>query len=645
MAPPLRQLLTTANIDKKLAAILAGLGLVLLILAATVFSSLIMVQVSVTVLLASGVYLLLRMRRRASPVKKDSDGPRTAPAPPQPYPRFHRVLDIAFWVLLSASLITLWQGVYARPLSFLIVISVMSSIVAIQVFTNKNTAYCLTKVLIIGLLLRASAWYQFPSPVGSDSIMEVEYLRQLIATGHTGDFMGSYIYYPIAYIFTACASFTTGLGAKDSFFLLAVVEVISLVFLFLVGRQLFDKKIGLLAALLMAVFDWHVFWGFWLKAMTLGIALLPILIFLLLASRQKGKLFTFSVLSLLVLVIAILIHPFSTVAVVTVLILGWLSFLVCKNLQAKGEFKQPVTLIFVLLSLVAALGYWMYASGFWLYVGSTIAYALSFDAGGVAMYSLPRSTAVLTWQKLPVLVLTFLTILGCLSIFNIRKLEGKAISHVWLALVAIAMVILTFILFSMPELGAFEASRWYVFMGLIVAVPAAYGLLIIFSRRGWHSVVALFLSVLLLSGIMTTSHIASVDSVIPWDHGIRDAFTSSEIAAAQTVSRGLELSDSQLSSEGAMIYTDCYYAQVFCYEVHLPLYRVRDATRIYRGQLKEYQGILMLRRAVAEEVVQATFVGGHEQFVMDEAKYQAYIDSPQSILIYDNGAVKGLRQR
>ncbi len=640
MAVRFKQHLTLVDIDKKLAFILLGSGLILLILAAAVFGSLLLLQVSVILLLASGVYLLWRIRRRPSPIEKDVAEAQDAPVL---RPRFSQLLDIAFWGLFITSLVIISQEAYARPLSFLLLVSVMAAILAVEIFTGKKTAYCLIKIAVIGILLRASAWYQFPSATGTDPILEVNIIRQLLATGHMGDFMFGYNYYPIAHIFTAFTSFTTGLGPKDSFFVLAVIEVISLVFLFLVGRQLFNKKIGLLAALIVVVFDWHIYWGFWIKAQTLGIAWLPMLIFLLSASRQKGRALPFSILIILVISLTILTHPFATAAAVTIIIIAWLSFMICKNLQAEEKFEQPVTLTMVLLFLVATLGYWMYASGFISYIGFAINYALSFDTGGVAMYSVPKSVAVLTWQKLPILTLMFFTILGCLSIFNIRKLNRKVLSQVWFALVCGAVVILDLILFYLPELGAIESMRWHVFMGLIAAVPAAYGLLNIVGRKVWRGSIILFLLVLSLSGIMTTSHFASVDLVIPWEHQRRHAFTSSEMAAAETVSQMAGLTPAQAPQGKTKIYTDFIYALLLEYEFQLPHDKIVDASPLYKKGLKDYHGILMLRRAVTD-IISATFEGGHEDFVMDQSQYQSLVDDPQSCLVYDNGVVQALER-
>ncbi len=335
-----RQFLTLESSDKKLALAFAGIGIISVILTTTVFPSLLILQASVTLLLASAIYLFLRTRRRVSPIGED-EGKSTSTTLLQPH--ISKLLDITFWGLLIAGLIILSQGLYARPLSFLILVSIMSSILAVQIFAGKNTAYCLIKIVIIGLLLRATAYYQFPGMVGYDSVAEVNFLSQLVANGHIGDFMKGYQHYPLAYYLTASTSFITGLGAKDSFFVLGIIEVISLVFLFLIGRQLFNEKTGLLAVVIMAVFDWHTRWGFYVKAMTLGIAWVPIIIYLLLNSRRKGNP-TFLILGILSMFLIVLTHTFVTTVLLVILFFSWLIFRILRNIQSKKEFEPPITL-------------------------------------------------------------------------------------------------------------------------------------------------------------------------------------------------------------------------------------------------------------------------------------------------------------
>lgn len=634
-----KRLLTPVDIDKKLAIILFGLGLIVLILAIA-FGPLLLIQVSVTSILASGVYLLLRMRRQARPTEEDLTG---APSAPLLQPRFSQLLDIAFWGTFITSLFLISQEAYARPLSFLILISIMSSILAIQIFANKNTAYCLLKVLIIAVLLRASVWYQFPGPVGRDPIVELDYVRQLVAVGHTGLHMGAYMHYPVAHILSASTHFATGLGLKDSFFILGVIEVMSLVFLFLIGRELFDKKIGLLSTLIMAVCNWHILWGFWMKGMTLGVAWLPILLFFLLASRRKGMRLPLLIFSILIIFLVILTHTVSSLVILVTLVMAWLSSLICKALPGKEKFEQPVTSAIVMLSLVALLGYWMFVSGFIGYIGIVIKGAVSVDVivEGPAMPY--RSAGVLTLQKLPALMLIFFAILGCLSIFNIGKLGRKVLSQVWLVPVAGGMVILTFLLYYIGELGALAADRWFVFMSLLIAVPAAIGLLSMLGRKGWCNLGMLFLLLLLLSGIMTTSAEANITQVVPWVVRSRDAFMSSEMAAAETVSQMADLTPAQTPQEETKIHTDYLYKVLLQMEFQVPYDKLVDASPIFKEELTEYHGVLMLRSAVTDMVLMS-YEAGHLYSEVEQSQYQSLVDDTQAILIYDNGMVKALKR-
>ena len=636
----LRQLLTPVDIDKKLALILLGLGLIVLVLAAIVFGSLLVMQASITVILASGVYLLLRRRRGASLAKENID---RAPSALSLQPRVSQLLDIAFWGISIASLILISQQAYARPLSFLVLVSIMAAILAVEIFTGKNTSYCLVKVLIIAVLLRASVWYQFPGPVGRDPIIEMDYVRRLIDVGHIGTHMGAYHEYPVAHILTAFTYFITGLGLKDSFFILGIIEAMSLVFLFLIGRQLFNEKIGLIAALIMAVCNWHILWGFWLKGMTLGVSWLPILLFLLLAWRQRKGSLPFLIFSILIIFLLVLTHTVSSLAIITIVAMLWLSSLICKGLPGEDKFESPVTFGVMALSFVALLGYWMYVSGSVVFFKYAFVYAFSMDVVAGPSVMPYRSAGVLTLQKLSELMLIFLAILGSLSLFSTQKFDRKALSQVWIALASGGMVILTFLIYYIGVLGTLQPTRWFVFMSLLLAIPAANGLLSMLGRNGRRNLAMLFLMVLLLSGIMTTSYEGNITQVVPWVAQTRDAFISSEMAAAETVGQMAGLTPGQTPQEETEIHTDYLYRFLLIKQFHLPQERLVDASPIFIEELTDYHGILMLRSAVTDSVLMS-FGESHLNSSIEQSIYQALLDDTQAILIYDNGIVKALKK-
>jgi hypothetical protein len=173
-------------------------------------------------------------------------------------------------------------------------------------------------------------------------------------------------------------------------------------------------------------------------------------------------------------------------------------------------------------------------------------------------------------------------------------------------------------------------------VGIILAIPAARGLLkIIDSNKYWSFL--LFLLVFLYSGIMTTSHIANVELVIPWEQGRRDAFTSSEITAAKTVIEMAGVSE-QTNSQTSFIITDHFYTLLFEFELQVPNEEIIDASEIFKAKSLDYQGILVLRQAVTD-VISITYEDGHGSFTMDETQYKSFIGDSQSSMIYNNGMV------
>lgn len=517
----------------------------------------------------------------------------------------------------------------------------MAAIVAVQIPDSKNTGYKLLKVIIVGILLRASAYYQFSGLVGYDTVAEITFSEQLISTGFIGDYMGAYQYYPIAHILTVSISQIAGLNIADSFFVLGLIEVISLIFIFLIGKQLFSSKTGLMAALILAVFDWHILWGFYIKAMTLGIALVPVILFLIIGARHEKK-FIYTILSILMLFLVILTHTFVTASLLVILLVGWLVSLVLKHGSSDNvlidNYERPIMLETVLLLGFTTIAYWLYVSGFYSYVSYAVNYALSIDSTIIIASAFQMSAAEILWTRLPIFTMILFTIIGCLSIFNIRLFINRKLNQIWIALLCGFMVIISFIFFSFSEMEMLIRERWLVFTGLIAAIPIARGLLNITGNRKYLSGVSIAVIVFIFSGIMTTSYIANVSSVISWGASRYMAASASELSAAQTISHITSLT-SDNNPDNSIIYADHYYSQIFLYEYEVPAQNIVDFSDILTDELERFNGILMLRKSMPD------IVSTKNELIMDTARHRGLMQNSQVSLIYDNGTTRALKQR
>lgn len=651
MKPGSEQPITLVNIDKKLAIMGIVASVLLTVIALTIYKSFLLQQISITVLLASGVYLIMRRHLKSRQIKDDSVERTDVTLLSRLSPNIKTVLDISFWGLFISSLIILWQSVYQRPISFLILVAIMCAVVAVQIADKKNTTYCLIKIMAIGLLARGSAYYQFPTAIGTDPFIEMNFVKQIVASGHLGG-LGLYSNYPLSYALDASIMNITGLGLRDSFFILSVIQVISLVFIFLIGKEIFNVETGLLSALIFAVFDWNTFWGFYVKGMIIGIALVPAILWLLLVVLRKTGRLRFLIIAIAMLLFIIFTHTYVNAAMAVILTLCFISAVICRAFWSREDIQAPIGLNLVLLFLVGTLTYWMFASGFITYIGGVVRYAMSIDTvtmdqvGIASLHVMYRSAAVLTWEKLPTLMLAFFFIFGFLNIININTgtLGQKKFLQVWIALVGVMFLAFNFILFYVQAFGMLEVARWNVFVAMIAVFPFVVGLLQMTGKGGWRKILGLFLLVFLISGIFLTSNYSNVVAIVPWEHKIRMAYTGSETIAANTVSRMAGLVPGQDLEERTTIYTDFYYSFVLRYDLDLPGDKIVDASPIFLGNPQEIDGIIMLRKASITEVIGASYPpdNSHGELTMNSSEYQSFVNDPRFSLIYSCGTVTAL---
>ena len=71
----------------------------------------------------------------------------------------------------------------------------------------------------------------------------------------------------------AALTLITGLSVYNSYFFVGIIECISVVFIFLIGRAVLNVRSGLLAALLLVIANQFLLWGTIITPETLGIVL------------------------------------------------------------------------------------------------------------------------------------------------------------------------------------------------------------------------------------------------------------------------------------------------------------------------------------------------------------------------------------
>jgi hypothetical protein len=225
---------------------LVGIVLGLLIAILSFFGVINQLLIGLTILCVSSIYVFLRPKFR-SPHKI---------APISISPRILSVLNIVFWSLLSVALLIWYFNLYYRPTSYFIIISILSAIIALEIFSSNDSRRfwpIFVKIVILSLVIRGGIYFNYPSIMGYDAYFHTKIADIIMLTGSVPPFEISdkYVYAPIVHTLIASMGLVCQIPVKCAVFLsIGVGSVISTLFLYIIGKNIAGPQIGLLAALL-----------------------------------------------------------------------------------------------------------------------------------------------------------------------------------------------------------------------------------------------------------------------------------------------------------------------------------------------------------------------------------------------------------
>ena len=207
---------------------------------------------------------------------------------------------IAFIFLFSLSLLLLRSAVYQRPLAYFITTTVIAMVIAYQILNieKRYTWFVLIEILLVSVNIRASVYFLYSDIYGFDISYYVALINEIISTEHIpSNYIGYYDNFFMMPLTVAAVKQISGLNMQYAYFSIGVIEALSPIFIFLICKQLFNFKSGLMAALILTLSDCSIAYGFGIMAMSLGISIFPLI--MLLAIMKVSK---FEVLSKFLLV-------------------------------------------------------------------------------------------------------------------------------------------------------------------------------------------------------------------------------------------------------------------------------------------------------------------------------------------------------
>ena len=615
----------TGELDRILA--IGGLPLftILTIYVIITFGRPIQLTAPILALLACCGYLLIRKRLSSSTVPSLAEI--------RANPRFYMVLNILFFLLLSLSILSIYLSPepYTRPLGYFISVALMTAALAVEIlfFADHGSRiyFALFKMILIALSLVWSQLLIFPSLLGMDPWTHRLITQEWLATGHITA-VGQYSKLPLMHLMSGATMLITGLNYKMTTMLsITLLQVVSdTLFIFLLGRFMFNNKVGLLAALLLGIATYHVRFGIWAIPNTLGVSLIAPVIYLLFKMRQERQTIAIT-LFLILMATSILTHTMSSMGLAVLLFVFWVGFEIYGRLY-REKTLIPVTYGIVMLFAVGMLGYWIYVSGHIYLLARMI--GESFRRGiplygevGQYIYIAPFWEQL--FNRLGVVLFFALSLIGCL--YMISKRFGSSYSFS----VALGGVTILFLAYLPPLTGfSIIEGRWSYLGTIMLAIPLGLALFVLVSvlRSKLARGTLLAIGVFVLSFFMIMSSASNLDNRTFSPSGmVRLAFTESEMQVVYTTSDIWE----------GGIGVDWHYRRLFT----LPPADIEEAKTIDEqlvGQdFSDYQNLLILIR---EEIVSHPF---------PLFGYTARLDyDPREVLnrqgfskVYDCGSVAG----
>jgi hypothetical protein len=457
-------------------------------------------------------------------------------------------LNLLFFILLSYSVLCfgLRPDTYSRPLSYFIATAFMVAIVALEILLLPSSGwysyFALCKIALIGVSLEFSQLLVFPSIVGIDSWSHQLFTLSILKVGHIPEGF-AYSQLPFMHLIVGSTSLVTGLDYKVANMIsISLAQVLSdVLFTFLLGKLLFNSKIGLLGGLFLATANWHIWAGYsGLPNTIAGVIALGIIYLLLKMTKEESNLRTSFVI--LVLMGALILTHTLTAAWMSMILAIFAAAFVVHSLIYKQTLasRKRVTFVIPVLFAIGMFSWWTYVSGHINALGELI--KSGFSAGYFIrsmpdkvvryLYNVPLPEQL--FNNLGLFLFFSISLIGCL--YMVSKFGG---SHSFvMAIGGLATMALAFfpLLFNMQII----MERWLYFSQILLTLPLAIAVCLLFlSMRskvaGYLLLVALTLS---LSFLMILSPAANLDnSAFLPNTQVRYASTESELQAVRTITK------------------------------------------------------------------------------------------------------------
>lgn len=437
-----------------------------------------------------------------------------------------KVTKIVYWSSISIAIISYHQAIpYNRPVLFFIaiafgVLSIGLEIIETTKPKSNQIVKILSKIFILSALLRASAFFISPYPIGSDPWGHADLINEIIQLGtlKVPNTITSTYYtnYPLMHLLTTVLNIIGNITLKESIALIGMILVLSTIFEYLLVKNVTSSETyALFSVLLLNFADFHIQWSIEIIAMTYGIAIYTFLLYII-TIKKDGYIYPYNILSLLCIYIITWTHTVTSfIALVSIV-----SFLIgIKLYQYIDKVKTNNSIVsysFITLFMVILLMHWLDPKyPFLESITRGLINSISSEMGFLNRYEVFSNDQSTINSIIGVFGFTayiFYGIIGSLFCINKKNINRNIFSLVFM------LIVLYFIFFTFPIMGLrnIVPYRWPAFIYISFVIFTGAGFINIKDLIKNKNVQTIFVSsfLLIISFFMITSFTTDMDSPI-----------------------------------------------------------------------------------------------------------------------------------
>ncbi|MGB9939706.1 hypothetical protein [Methanosarcina sp.] len=435
-----------------------------------------------------------------------------------------KIIQIIYWICILVALISYYQAdPYSRPVIFFVSISIAVGTLGLEILSytyEKNIRlYTLFfKILMLSLILRLSAYFISPYPVGVDPWGHANLITDISIYGTSYLTKHSYYSnYPLMHIYASTPILLGNLTTKSAMSVVGMVLAFSTIFVYVAVKKITNStQLALFSMLLLSFSDFHVQWSVQLIAMTFGISIYTMIFYLLIEQNEKIN-NLFGILLAVAIFVITWTHTISTFIYLVSLISLYVGSHIYERIYTtkNNSAKLRTNIFLCILSVLILIYHWTdprypFAETIINGLGNSVSSEAKFLGRSTASNSGDSFSSIL--DILGFLIFIFFGVVGSLHSLSKENQTRTKVSLIFM------LVVLFGIFFTFPVMGIrnIVPFRWPAFIYTTFVLFFGTGVFKITGIINGRLCKTTFISILLItfSFFMITNSMANTDSPI-----------------------------------------------------------------------------------------------------------------------------------